>query len=128
MKKCPKCKKNKNVMYFFDEVYRQEFLVIFASNHKKFAQILKKETGFVVEPCEEACVVGQFNQLKSKHGSLAVIWASNKNLALLHEIYHACSSVLKEREIWLNPETEESYAYYYCYIVRAIQERLRREK
>ena len=128
MKKCPKCKKNKNVMWFFDEIYRQEFMVIFAPNHKKFAQILKEETNFVVEPCEEDCVVGQFNELKSKHGSLAVIWASDKNLVLLHEIFHACSSVLKDRDIWLNPETEETYAYYYCYIVRAIQERLRHGK
>ena len=128
MAKCSKCKKNKNVWFFFDEIYRQEFLVIFAPNHNKFAQILKKETNYDVEPCEEDCVAGQFNELKSKNGSLAVIWSSDKNLVLLHEVFHACSCILQQRDIWLNPETEETYAYYYCYIVRAIQERLRHGK
>jgi hypothetical protein len=125
MSKCKQCKKNKNILWFFDEIYRQEFMVIFAPNHRKFAELLKKETGFVVEPCEEECVAGQFNELKSKHGDLAVIWASDKNLVLMHETFHACSCILQQRDIWLNPETEESYSYYYCYIMRSIQERLR---
>jgi len=125
MKKCPKCKHNKNVLWFFDNVYRQEFLVIFAPNHKKFAEILKKESGFEVEPCNEECVTGQFNELKSKCGSLAVIWSSDKNLVLLHETFHACSCILGQRSIFLNPETEESYSYYYTYLIRTIQEYLK---
>ena len=128
MKKCAKCKKNKNVMFFFDAIYRQEFLIIFAPNHNKFAQLLKNETGFEVEPCKEDCVAGQFNELKSEKGSLAVVWASDKNLVLMHEVFHACSAVLQARDIWLNPETEESYAYYYCYIMRSIQEIIKYEK
>jgi len=125
MKKYPKCKRNKNVIWFFDDIYRQEFMVIFAPNHNKFREILKKETNFEIEKCEEDCVAGQFNELKSKNGSLAVIWASDKNLVLMHEIFHACSCILQQRDIWLNPETEESYSYYYCYIMRSIQERLK---
>lgn len=119
---------NKNIIWFSDDIYRQEFLIIFAPNHNKFAKILKEETGFTIEPCKEDCVAGQFNQLKGKCGSLAVIWSNDKNLTLLHEIFHACSTVLKERDIWLNPETEETYAYYYIYLVRTIQEELRRRR
>lgn len=121
-----KKKQNKNIIWFFDDVYTQEYLVIFAPTYKKYMQMLKEEIGYK-EPNEEEPngITGEFKGLSTKRSSLAVIWSSDKSNNLVHEIFHACAWVLKNRDIWLNPETEETYAYYYTFIYRMIKERIR---
>ena len=116
MKKCPKCKKNKNIIWFWDNVYNQEYLVIFAPNHKKFREIVRKELNFcphIEEEENESHITGEFNGLTNKGGSLGLIWSSDKSLNLIHELMHACAWTLRNREIFLTPDAEETYAYYY---------------
>ena len=111
--------KDKNIITFWDSVYCQDFMVVLTRSHKKFCEIAKKETGFAPENCNEQ-VSGEFHGLTNKHCSLALIWSPDKGLNLLHEVFHACAWVLRNREIFLTEETEETYAYYYTYIMRMI--------
>jgi hypothetical protein len=114
-------KHNQNIIEFFDPIYMQEFMVIFAPTHTKFREIIKKEIGFNTEEVPNG-VCGEFHGLESKRcGSLALIWASDKANSLWHEVFHACYYVLRNREIHLTPDSEESYAYYYSYIMRTIK-------
>jgi hypothetical protein len=120
--------KKKNIIWFYDEIYRQEFLVIFTPTHRKFCELIKKETGICLEP-EENEVTGCFHGMSNKKcGSLGLIWSSDKSLNLVHELMHACSWTLRNRDIYLTEESEESYAYYYTYLYRTIKERIRNGK
>ena len=121
-----KKKVNKNVIWFFDEIYCQEYLVIFNPSHKKFCEIAKKETGFIPEQVEDdSGISGEFHGLTNKNGSLGLIWSSDKSSNLVHELMHACSWTLRNREIYLTPDTDETYAYYYTYLYRTVMERIR---
>lgn len=122
-----KKKFNKNIIWFFDEVYAQEYLVIFAPTHRKFCELVKKEINFTPEDAGEKddTVVGTFYGISNKSGTLCIIWSSTKTYSLIHECFHACSWVLQNRDIILNPETEETYAYYYTFIYRMIMENVK---
>ena len=114
-------KKSKHVLWFFDFVYCQEICVIFAPTHSKFVQLAKKETGFDVEKADG--ISGEFHGLNTKKGgSLALVWSSDKDANLMHEMFHVCSWVLRNRGIYLTEESEESYAYYLTYLVRTAKE------
>ena len=117
-------KRNKNILVFFDEVYMQEFLVIFAPTHKQFCEIVKDRIGFEPDSCEDGNQPsGEFHGLTNKKmGSLAVIWSSDKDEALTHEIFHAVCYTLRNREIHLEDcSSEEAYAYYLTYLRRKIK-------
>jgi hypothetical protein len=121
-----KQKKNKNVIWIFDETYRQEYLVVFAPNYKKFCEVVKKEIKFCPkqEEGDENCT-GEFTGLSNKHSSLGVIWSSDKSVNLVHELLHACAWTLRNRDIFLTPDAEETYAYYYAYLYRTVMEKIR---
>jgi hypothetical protein len=127
MKKPKKIKANKNVIWFFDFVFNQEYCVIFTPTHKKFCELAKKETGFDVEFCEG--VSGEFHGLTGpRGGSLGLIWSSDKTHNLTHEMFHACAYTLRNRGIFLTEETEETYAYYLTFLLRTTNEMLKEEK
>lgn len=113
--------KNKNVIWFCDFVYSQEYCVIFAPTHEKFMELAEQETGFKVEACD--FLAGEFHGLSTlKGGSLALIWSSDKASNLVHELFHACAWTLRNRGIHLSEDTEESYAYYLTFLLRAVKE------
>ena len=117
--------KNNNVIWFLDEIYHQDFMVVFAPTHDKFRGIVLDELGIEIEP-EEAD--GQFYGMYCPHGqhSIAIIWSSNKGGNLIHECFHACSWVLRNRNInLLSDDADEAYAYYLTYIWQAIKDRMK---
>ena len=122
-----KKKLNKNVVWFFDEIYMQEYLIIFAPTHKKFCEISKAECKFSPEEVEAGSgISGEFHGLECKRSSLGLIWSSDKSCNLIHELVHACAWTLRNRDIYLTPDAEETYAYYYTYLFRTIMEELRK--
>ena len=124
-------KKNKNVIWVYNETYMQEYLVIFAPNYKKFCEITKSEIRFSPrqeEGDEDGHVTGEFIGLVNEHSSLGIIWASDKTVNLVHELFHACAWTLRNRDIELTQDTEETYAYYYAYLYRTIKEELYKQK
>jgi hypothetical protein len=124
-----KKKLNKNIIWILDNVYMQEYLIIFAPTYKKFCEIIKKEINFSPRQGEnDESVTGEFNGLTNKGGSLGIIWSSDKTINLVHEIYHACAWALRNRDIYLTEDTEESYAYYYTFLYRTIMEKVRENK
>ena len=119
--------KNKNVVWLFDEIYMQEYLVIFAPTHKKFCEIAKEECKFSPEPVDpHSGISGEFHGLECKRSSLGLLWSSDKSCNLIHELMHACAWTLRNRDIYLTPDAEETYAYYYTYLFRSIMEELRK--
>jgi hypothetical protein len=124
-----KKKFNKNVIWLFDEIYMQEYLVIFAPTHKKFCELAKEACKFVPETVEEdSGISGEFHGLTCKCSSLGLIWSSDKSYNLIHELVHACAWTLRNRDIHLTPDAEESYAYYYAYLYRTIMEEIRERR
>ena len=120
-----KKKEDKNIIRFIDEVYCQEFMVIFAPTHKKFCEIVKRELKITLEPEEDSGTSGMFHGLSNKHCSLALIWSSDKGHNLIHELLHAVSFVLGARDIHIeSASSEEAWAYYLSYLYRRIKERI----
>jgi hypothetical protein len=115
------------IIRFFDEIYMQDYLVIFASTHKEFCSIVKKEEHFCPHKSDDTAT-GEFHGLDGKKCSLALIWSTDTTYNLIHECIHACSWVLINRGIYLTAETEETYAYYYTYLIRIIKEILIKQK
>ena len=117
--------KNTNVIYFTDAVYGQDFMFVFAKSQDKFCEIVKEELNIELGNAQadgEFCVL----PVSRKHKSIAVIWSSNKQSSLIHECLHACSYVLRNRNILLSSiEAEEAYAYYLSYIWRTIKEKIK---
>ena len=119
-------KKNKNIIWIWDGVYNQDILVIFAPNYKDFLKLVKKEICFVPEDTDtpdNAC--GEFFVISNPHGTLVVIWSSNKTETLLHECFHVCSRILRDRGIELCDATDEAFAYYYTYLIKTIKEKIK---
>jgi hypothetical protein len=119
-------KDKKNIIWFIDPVYRQEYVIFFAPTYKKFCEIVKKEINFSPHQEEgDENVIGEFNGLTNKGGSLGVIWSSDKTVNLMHELFHACAWTLRNRDIYLTPDSEETYAYYYTFLYRSVMEFVR---
>jgi len=118
-------RKNNNVIQFTDAVYGQGFMIVLAPSHAEFRKIVKEKLNIQIE---DSTANGQFSVLPSphKHQALAVIWSSDKQSSLVHEALHACSWVLRSRNICLTSEdAEEAYCYYLSYIWRTIKEKIR---
>ena len=110
-----------------DPVFGQEYCVILVRTHREFVQIAKKETGFDVEPGER--IAGELHGLHSdKNPDLALIWSSDKDTNLVHELLHATAWILRNRCIYLNEESEETYAYYLTYLLRNIKKLVKYDK
>jgi len=120
MKKLPK-----GVCSLIDPIYCQEFLVIITPTYKKFKKLVKDVINYDIEEDDNGCT-GQFTAINDKQkGSLGIIWASDKHSNLIHEIFHATSWVLRNRDLYLDSEgSDEAYAYYIAYLYREITERL----
>lgn len=117
-------KRDKRVFWFMDFVYNQEFCVIIVPTHKQFAKIAKDEIGFEVEPCD--FLAGEFHGLTNEnHPSLALVWSSDKDINLTHELFHACAWTLRTRGLTLSQESEEAYAYYLTYLFRQVRENIK---
>lgn len=116
----------KGVIFFFDEVYGIEYMVIVTPKHSKFRRIMKEFLNIDIEKDEDDCG-GQFHGVHNKKkGDLGIIWCINKNATLVHEIMHLVSWAMRNRDIMLDSESsEEAWAYYYAYIYRTIKERLK---
>ena len=99
-------------------------MIVFTPSHAKFREIVKQHLNHDIEKDEEA--TGQFYGLTRKQQSIAIIWSSDKNTNLVHEIFHAVSWVLRNRGIALDGDgSEESWAYYLSYLWRTIKEKTR---
>jgi len=115
-----KKKSNKKILWFTDPVYCLDYCVVMVPTHKEFIQIAKKEVGFDVEPCPN--ISGEFHGLtNNKYPDLALVWTSDKDLNLTHELFHATTWVLRNRSIYLTADTEETFAYYLCYLIRTVK-------
>jgi hypothetical protein len=120
-----KKKMPKGVFFFQDPIYCQEFLVIVTSTHAKFRKFVKEYLNYDIEK-DDKCT-GQFNGISNSKESrdVGIIWASNRKESLIHEIFHAVSYVMRNRDITLDSSSsEETWAYYISYLYREIQERL----
>lgn len=117
----------KSHFWFRDFVYCQDFFVILHPKFKEAVKIVKKETGIKLEGDDNAS--GRFYGYSRKGNYLAIIWITDIKDCLVHEAFHACAWVLKNREITLNSyEAEEAYAYYVSFIVKTIQDYVKDEK
>ena len=116
----------KNVVFFFDEVYGIEYMIVVTPKHSKFRRIMKEYLNIDIEEDEDD-LGGQFQGLHDKKkGDLGVIWCTNKKATLIHEIFHLVSWAMRSRDISLDSEAaEEAWAYYIAYIYREIHERLK---
>jgi hypothetical protein len=118
-------KRPKNVFFFTDPIYCQDFMVILSPSHNKYRKIIKKLLNLEVE-IDDTCS-GCFQALHDKNrGDLGIIWIPNKKNTLVHEIFHATSWVMRHRDIMLDAEgSEEAWAYYIAYLYNEIKEKLK---
>lgn len=115
----------KGVFFFQDPIYCQEFLVVITPTHAKFRKFIKEYLNYDIEK-DDSCT-GQFSGLSNDKykRDLGIIWASDRKANLIHEIFHAVSYVMRNRDIALDSESsEETWAYYISYLYREIKERL----
>ena len=100
-------------------------MIVITPTHAKFRKFIKEYLNYDIEKDDEC--TGQFQGLHHKNGNdLAIIWSSDRKSNLVHEIFHAVSYVLRNRDITLdNESSEEAYCYYFSYVYREIHERLR---
>lgn len=123
-----KITKNSKVIWFLDKVYGQQFVIVLASTHAKFRATIKKELNVNIEEGEACEPSGQFCEFSCPEHkmSVAVIWSSDEQRSLLHEIFHACSYVLRSRGIALDSEgSEEGWAYYLTYVWQTIKDKIK---
>jgi len=118
--KCPK-----NVIMFSDPIYCQDFMVVVTPSHTKYRKIMKKMLNFDVEK-DDSCS-GCFQVIHNKtRGDLGIIWIPNKQTTLIHELFHATSWLMRNRDITLDSEgAEEAWAYHISYLYKEIKERLK---
>jgi len=116
----------KNVIVFIDEVYGIEYMIIITPVHSKFRRIMKEYLNITIEKDEVDCG-GQFHGLhQKKKGDLSVIWCRNKKATLVHELLHATSWAMRNRDLTLDSESsEEAWCYYIAYLYRTIKDKLK---
>lgn len=121
-------KKPKNVFFITDPIFCQDFMIVYTKTHAKYRKILKQVLNIEIDK-DDKCS-GCFQTINNKKkGDLGIIWISNKQSNLIHEIFHAVSWIMRNRAIHLDSEgSEETWAYYISYLYREIKEKLNAKK
>ncbi|MCX5679687.1 MAG: hypothetical protein NTZ95_03400 [Candidatus Omnitrophica bacterium] len=130
--------KNIKIIRFFDEVYSHEFVVVFAPTHEEFCEFMYDKNLLtelnmpsVFFDCDSSDDSGTFlGRVLRSHSykeqkDYILIYSSDENETLVHEIFHACYGVLSGHDIELSKETNEAYAYYIGYIWKMIKKRMK---
>jgi hypothetical protein len=129
MKKLQKKKQPKKLKsYSFsikDEIFNVS-LFIYIGERKETEKLITKKHKIDPPLLLSEEYAGCSMELKADDGShIFLIWVLNEDAEfLVHESFHSVCRILENRELKLNTETEELYAYYLGYIIKNIQQHL----
>ena len=115
------------ILHIYDWIYRQNYYYIPAKTHKEYRDICWKQLKCKIEE-KETETGGGFNvfiQGKNQDTEVCYIWANNKR-DIVHECFHAISYTLRHRDIPLNDDTDEVFAYALGFLVDEILKNIRR--
>ena len=124
-------KKKQKIGHFIidDNVFRAKVVVYFNCSQGYFTNIIKRKHGAPDFP-DVAGAEGNFLSWDTGDGTVYFLWLEsfdstvNKLSVLNHEMIHCTYSILNDRGIEVNDETEEVLAYYHSFLLTEAYKKL----
>lgn len=105
------------ILHIFDPIFMQNIYFVNAKNEIEFAEKIKSIVK--IEPRKRS-MDGGFKVIEGKYQTeICLIWGSSYSI-IAHECAHAAHYILSRKDIPLNDETTEVYAYYIQFLVKEI--------
>jgi len=107
------------VLHIYDPVYQQNYYYFNCRTHKEYVKLLKSKFNIDREPNED---IGGNCSIHEHRGIFIVfIWTIRRGPDIIaHEVLHAVSWILRNRDIPLKDDTEEAYAYLTQFLMKEI--------
>jgi len=114
-------KKIGDIIHVFDPIYMINFYAVVGMSNKKFCSIIKKDIKLELPNSDSD---GKFYEIERKGQKIGLIWATDKSHHLTHECFHATSWALRKKGLELTGDSDEAFAYYQQFLIKAIKELL----
>lgn len=111
-------KKIGNIIHVFDPIYMVNFYAVVDMSNKEFCSIIKKDIKLELPKSDSD---GKFYCIKRHGQEIGLIWSTDKTEHLTHECFHATSWALRKKGLELGEDSDEAFAYYQQFLIKAIR-------
>lgn len=116
----------KKPLWFYDEIYRQNFYVFYGWHDWEFQSHIKKKYDFDIDArgfhgkCHHL-----INRSEGRDVILIYVRRDKKSvmqITLAHECIHAANMILQDRGVITDQTNDEAHAYYVSWLMRKVLE------
>lgn len=113
----------KQLKNLYDEVFRTNVWILISPDKKDYIEVYKKyfNESPPIEDNDYDKICARYSVGNYKDSEIHLIWCKELEISqLVHEVCHLVYNVLSRKGIELNDFTDEVYAYYSEYFLKAI--------